>query len=69
MRLVVLVGVLILTGANVSASAESLRGDSKRAIPLAGEEPYDALQRGDYRLAAGLFTHWHNEGMHGLSIT
>ncbi|HEX6726544.1 MAG TPA: tetratricopeptide repeat protein, partial [Nitrospira sp.] len=55
MRLVVLVGVLILTGASVSAPAESLRGDSKRTIPLAGEEPYDALQRGDYRLAAGLF--------------
>lgn len=55
MRLIVLVGVLILTGASVSAPAESLRGDSKRTIPLAGEEPYDALQRGDYRLAAGLF--------------
>ena len=55
MRLVVLVGVLILISATVSASAESLNRDLKKAIPLAGEEPYDALQRGDYRLAAGLF--------------
>jgi TPR repeat protein len=55
MRLVVIIGVLMLTSATVSAAAESLRGDSKRTIPLAGEEPYDALQRGDYRLAAGLF--------------
>lgn len=54
MRLVVLVGILILIGATV-AGAESLSGNAKRTIPLAGEEPYDALQRGDYRLAAGLF--------------
>lgn len=59
MRLVVLVGVLILTGATVAVAAESLRGDSKKtvpsSIPLSGEEPYAALQRGDYRVAAGLF--------------
>jgi uncharacterized protein len=63
MRLVVLVGVLILTSATVSAAAGtgtgSLSGDSKKtvppSVPLSGEEPYAALQRGDYRLAAGLF--------------
>ena len=55
MRLVVLAGVLILASATVSAAADSLRGDSKKTIPLAGEEPYAALQRGDYRVAAGLF--------------
>lgn len=55
MRLVVLVGVVILSSATVSAAAESLSGDSKKSVPLAGEEPYEALRRGDFRLAAGLF--------------
>ncbi|MBS0181297.1 MAG: sel1 repeat family protein [Nitrospira sp.] len=52
------VGVLILTSASVMAAADSGRIDSKKtipAIPLAGEEPYEALKRGDFRLAAGLF--------------
>ena len=54
----VLVGVLILTSASVVAAADSVHNDSKKtipAIPLAGEEPYEALKRGDFRLAAGLF--------------
>ena len=54
----VLVGVLILTSASVVAAADSIHNDSKKtipAIPLAGEEPYEALKRGDFRLAAGLF--------------
>ena len=55
MRLIVLLGVWILTGASVTATAESLRSDSKKAVPLSGEEPYEALKRGDFRLAAGLF--------------
>lgn len=58
MRLVVFVGVLILTSATVVAAADSVQNDSKKTIPgipLAGEEPYEALKRGDYRLAAGLF--------------
>ena len=58
MRPVVLVGVLILTSASVVVAADSVRVDSKKtmpAIPLAGEEPYEALKRGDFRLAAGLF--------------
>ena len=54
-----LVAMLILTSVTVSAAAEPLSGGSKKtvppSIPLAGEEPYAALQRGDYRLAAGLF--------------
>lgn len=54
MRLVVLVGVLILTNATIGAAA-SLSGDTKRTMPLSGEEPYDALRRGDFRVAAGLF--------------
>jgi TPR repeat protein len=29
--------------------------DSSAAAAISGEEPYEALQRGDYRLAAGLF--------------
>ena len=58
MRLLALVGVLILTSASVVAAADSVRSDSKRTIPsmpLSGEEPYEALKRGDFRLAAGLF--------------
>lgn len=55
MRLIVLLGVWILTGASVTATAESLRSDSKKVVPLSGEEPYEALKRGDFRLAAGLF--------------
>ena len=58
MRLVVLVGMLIVTSASVVAAADSVHSDSKKtspAIPLSGEEPYEALKRGDFRLAAGLF--------------
>jgi TPR repeat protein len=55
MRLAAVLGVLILTGSSVTASAESLRSDSKKVVPLSGEEPYEALKRGDFRLAAGLF--------------
>lgn len=61
MRQFVLAGVLILTSAFVAAAAGSLSGDAKKgsdlnnAIPLSGEEPYEALKRGDFRLAAGLF--------------
>lgn len=50
--------VLVVTHAAVTA-AESSNGHSKKALPssapLSGEEPYAALQRGDFRLAAGLF--------------
>ena len=62
MRLVVLVGIVILTGAPVAAGAGSLHNgeakkssDVNKSVPLSGEEPYEALKRGDYRLAAGLF--------------
>jgi hypothetical protein len=55
MRVFVLAGVLILIGASVAVAANSLSGDSKRVVPLSGEEPYEALKRGDFRLAAGLF--------------
>lgn len=55
MRLIVLLSVWILTGASVTATAESLRSDSRKVVPLSGEEPYEALKRGDFRLAAGLF--------------
>ena len=61
MRLVAFVGVVILTSASVAAAAGSLSSDAKKssdlnkAIPLSGEEPYEALKRGDFRLAAGLF--------------
>lgn len=59
MRLVVLLSVVILTSATVSAAAESSRGDSKKTTPssisLAGEEPYTALQRGDFRVAGARF--------------
>ena len=54
MRIVVFIGILILTGATIVAAASS-SGDSKKTIPLSGEEPYDALRRGDFRVAAGLF--------------
>lgn len=55
MRLVVLLGMVILTSASVVAGAKPLSSDSNKAIPLSGEEPYAALQRGDYRVAAALF--------------
>jgi len=54
MKLVVSIGILILTSATIVAAA-SLSGDAKKTIPLSGEEPYDALRRGDFRVAAGLF--------------
>lgn len=47
--------VLILTSTYVAAGAKPLSGDSKSAIPLSGEQPYNALQRGDFRVAAALF--------------
>lgn len=56
---------LILASASVAAAAGSLSSDSKKSgdskktvpssIPLSGEEPYAALQRGDFRVAAALF--------------
>ncbi len=54
MRLVVLVGVLILANATIGTAASLSGGDTKRIMPLSGEEPYDALRRGDFRVAAGL---------------
>ena len=36
-------------------AAESLKGGAKKSVPLSGEEPYEALKSGDFRLAAGLF--------------
>ncbi|MDH5740869.1 MAG: sel1 repeat family protein [Nitrospira sp.] len=60
MILVVLLGLVILASASVATAAEPLKGDSKKtvpsSIPLSGEEPYAALQRGDFRVAAALFT-------------
>lgn len=61
MRRLVLAGVLILSSAASAPAAEPLTKAPKpvvpeRSIPLAGEEPYEALKRGDYRVAAGLFT-------------
>ncbi|NJN70568.1 MAG: sel1 repeat family protein [Nitrospira sp.] len=56
MMLVVLLGIVILTSASVASGEKPLSGDSKKAIPLSGEEPYAALQRGDFRVAAALFT-------------
>lgn len=59
MRLVVLLGLVILTSASIAAAAEPLKGNSKKtvpsSVPLSGEEPYAALRRGDFRLAAALF--------------
>jgi TPR repeat protein len=60
MRGFVLVGVLILSSAAIAVAAEPLTGNPKpvapqKSIPLAGEEPYEALKRGDFRVAAGLF--------------
>ncbi|MBS0152110.1 MAG: sel1 repeat family protein [Nitrospira sp.] len=56
----VLAGILILSNVATAAALEPLTKDPKpvvpqRSIPLAGEEPYEALKRGDYRAAAGLF--------------
>ncbi|HWF61731.1 MAG TPA: tetratricopeptide repeat protein [Nitrospira sp.] len=42
MRLFLVVGFLVLTSASIAAA-------------ISGEEPYEALQRGDFKLAAGLF--------------
>lgn len=59
MMLVVLLGMVILTSASIAIAAEPLRGESKKtvpsSIPLSGEEPYAALRRGDFRVAAALF--------------
>ncbi len=58
MRLVAIVGILILTSAPVADAAGSSdakkNSDLNRAMSLSGEEPYEALKRGDYRIAAGL---------------
>jgi hypothetical protein len=58
MRSFLLAVVLVVTNTTVTA-AELLNDNSKKTlpspIPLSGEEPYAALQRGDFRLAAGLF--------------
>lgn len=56
MMLVVLLGIVILTSASVASGEKPLSGDSKKAIPLSGEEPYAALQRGDFRVAGALFS-------------
>jgi TPR repeat protein len=48
--------VLISTSASVATAAEPLKGDSKKSVPLSGEEPYEALKRGDFRVAAVLFS-------------
>ena len=60
MRRLVLAGVLLLIHATIATAVEPLTNAPKpvvpqRSIPLAGEEPYEALKRGDYRGAAGLF--------------
>ncbi len=60
MRRLVLAGVLVLSSATITVVAEPLTGSPKpvvpqKSIPLAGEEPYEALKRGDFRVAAGLF--------------
>jgi TPR repeat protein len=59
MWVILIAVVLALTNVTVATAVESSSGQSKKSgsssIPLAGEEPYAALQRGDYRLAAGLF--------------
>jgi Sel1 repeat len=61
MRRLVLAGVFFLIHATIATAVEPLTKASKpvvpqRSIPLAGEEPYEALKRGDYRVAAGLFS-------------
>ena len=59
MKLFLLAVVLISTSASVATAAEPLKGGSKKtvpsSVPLSGEEPYAALQRGDFRVAAALF--------------
>ncbi|NGZ96944.1 MAG: sel1 repeat family protein [Nitrospira sp. WS110] len=59
MRLAVLLGIVILASASVATAADPLKGDSKKtvqpSVPLSGEEPYAALRRGDFRVAAALF--------------
>jgi TPR repeat protein len=62
MRPFLLAVVLILTSASVAADAKPLSGDSKPAISLSGEQPYDALLRGDFRVAAALFSHLAEKG-------
>ena len=56
MRPVLLAVILVITSASVASGEKPLNGDAKKAIPLSGEEPYAALQRGDFRVAAALFT-------------
>ena len=66
MILVVLLCMVILTSTSVATAAEPLKGDSKKtvpsSVPLSGEEPYAALRRGDFRVAAALFLPLAEEG-------
>jgi len=59
MRLFLLAVVLMWTCTSVATATEPLKGDSKKtvppSVPLSGEEPYAALRRGDFRVAAALF--------------
>lgn len=59
MKLFLLAVVLMWTCTSVATAVEPLKRDSKKtvpsSVPLSGEEPYAALQRGDYRVAAALF--------------
>ncbi len=55
-----LLAMVLVMDASIAVAAELLTGNPKpvapqKSIPLAGEEPYEALQRGDFRVAAGLF--------------
>lgn len=55
MMLVVLLGVVIVTSAAFAAGEKPLSRNQNTVMPLSGEEPYAALQRGDFRVAAALF--------------
>ncbi|MDR4466703.1 MAG: sel1 repeat family protein [Nitrospira sp.] len=59
MRLFLLAVVLMWPCTSVATAAEPLKGNSKKtvpsSVPLSGEEPYAALRRGDFRVAAALF--------------
>ncbi|MDH4079042.1 MAG: sel1 repeat family protein [Nitrospira sp.] len=59
MKTFFLIVLVILASTSVATAAEPLKGDSKKtvpsSVPLSGEEPYAALRRGDFRVAAALF--------------
>lgn len=65
MKTFLLIVFVILTSTSVATAAGSLSSDSKKSgdlkktvpssVPLSGEEPYAALRRGDFRVAAALF--------------